>query len=79
MYQDKKKPLLRRGFSGLFSPLFHFVQNSPPKTATKHPSQRLCRIVIFFKKTRKALKIVYFFKKVCEKKAFWHTAPYGGS
>ena len=27
MYQDKKT--LTQGFSGLFSPLFHFVQNSP--------------------------------------------------
>lgn len=41
MYQDKKKPLLRRGFSGLFSPLFHFVQNSPffPEDIKKRPFQ----------------------------------------
>ena len=48
MYQDKKKPLLRRGFEGRFSPLFRVTKNSPLKP-------QKCT---FFKKNSKSIRKV---------------------
>uniref|UniRef100_UPI003D80E28A hypothetical protein n=1 Tax=Streptococcus alactolyticus TaxID=29389 RepID=UPI003D80E28A len=58
MYQDKKKPLLRRGFSGLFSPLFHFVQNSPffPEDIKKDPFRSIHLFPVLYSPKLKAIR-----------------------
>ena len=78
MYQDKKKPLLRRVFQGFSALFFTSFKIHPQKRRQNTPLSDFVALWFFLKKLEKPWKYYIFFKKFVKKRHFGTRHYMGG-